>query len=225
MTWAMLPLSAKAVLPVIYSYANEKGQAWPSEITISALSGVSCNTVRKGINALLTLPGFSFDYQWTGRGRKSKKFKVPMVPVSNPFDADVPVFFFYKAVLTGGNWRMLKAIGKAVYPVLRTFSAWDEEEEEEEDSILDEAGYDYREAYKNRQWDYSEMAAADIARFAGIERARVYQALRDLEKNYLIEQVDGKIKVYLKPPSRWKRAFLNTQLMKSFGHKLREDDE
>lgn len=39
--WAKLPMVGKAVLPVIASYCNSTGNAWPSEKTIAKLCGVT----------------------------------------------------------------------------------------------------------------------------------------------------------------------------------------
>jgi hypothetical protein len=219
MNWALLPLAAKAVFPVVYAHDNGKAQAWPSEETIAALSGLSPKTVRKGINDLLAMAGFSFEWQITATGRKSKKFKFH-VP-----SKDDRVFFFHKYLLTGGNWRMLNLVGKAVYPVLRTFSTWDKEEaEEDEDGILCENEGDYADAYAAREWEYSEIRPGDIAKYSGISRQRVFPALQDLQNHYLIERVGDRWKVFLIPPRYYNRDFLNEQLMKSFAYKRREED-
>lgn len=216
MTWSYLPLSAKAVLPVIYAYDNSKGKSWPSEETIAVLSGLSCKTVRKGINELFVLPGFSFDFKMTAQGRKSKRFTLSL-----PSDRD-KVFFFHKFLLTGGNWRLLKAISKAVYPVLRVFSAWDKEEAEEgEDGMED----DYKDLYASRQWEYSEVESGIIAKYAGIARQNVQIAIHDLEDKCLVERVDRRWKVYLSPPKYFKRDFLNEQVIKSFGYRNTENDQ
>ena len=215
MNWSMLPLRAKAVLPVVYAHDNGKGQSWPSEETISALSRLSPKTVRKGINELLSLPGFSFKWQMTATGRKSKKFKFPLPGNSEK------VFFFHKVILTGGNWRLLKPIGKAIYPVLRTFSQWDRNEAYESEEIKN-TDEDFKESFADREWEYSEAEPGILARYAGITRARVYDALRDLQECALIERSDGRWKVYLIPQEHYTRDFLNGQLIKSFRHKLRK---
>ena len=217
MNWAMLSLAAKAVLPVILSFDNGKGQSWPSEETISTLSGLSCKTVRKGIDHLLSMAGFSFDWQMTATGRKSKKFKFE-VP-----GKDDPVFFFHKVIFTGGNWRLLKPVGKAVYPVLRSFAAWDKDEAAElADGLGDDS--EFKEAYAARQWEYSELMPGDIAKYSGIERARVYGALKDLTNHFFTERCRERWKVFLLPQQYYKRDFLNEQLMKSFSHKLKESE-
>ncbi|MFH1628439.1 MAG: helix-turn-helix domain-containing protein [Pseudomonadota bacterium] len=223
MTWGFLPLNAQAVLPVLLAHANGKGQAWPSEETISALSGLSPKTVRKGINELLALPGFKFDWQMTATGRKSKKFTLPMPTSDNRFTENDKFFFFHKFILTGGNWRLLKPIAKAVYPVLRTFSVWDKGEAEEA-GLIDNADGDYKDAYAQREWEYSELEPGMIGRYAGIERARVYGALRNLEERNLLERCGERRKVFFIPPQYYKRAFLNEQLMKSFAHRRESEN-
>jgi hypothetical protein len=213
MNWSLLSSSAKAVVPVIYAFDNGKGESWPSELTIGALSGLSRKTVRKGITDLLRqFPGFSFTWQMTSDGRKSKRFKFT-VPGNDR------AFFFYKIVLTGGNWRLLKPVAKAVYPVLRAFSSWDKEEaEEEEGGIIDNADGDYKAAYGEREFDYSRAEP-------GVIRQRVFPALRDLQEHFLIERAEGRWKVFLKPPYHYKRAGLNQQLMTSFKADLAGRDE
>jgi hypothetical protein len=215
MNWALLPLASKAVLPVIYAYDNRNGQSWPSETTIAALTGLSCKTVRKGVDGLLNLPGFSYDWQMTATGRKSKKFKFNI-----PGKGD-PVFFFHKIIMTGGNWRLLKPISKTVYPVLRAFSAWDAEEEND---IIDSEDGDYKAAYAARIFEYSEAKTETLAKFSGIARQNVPSALRDLQKHFLLERQGERWKVFLKPPQQYERAWLNEQLMKSFACELRRVD-
>lgn len=216
MNWAMLTLRAKAILPVIFGFNNGHGQSWPSEGTIAALSGLSRKTVRQGINDLVSFPGLSYSWKMTQRGRQSKRFTFEI-----PGRGDNEIFFFHKIILSGGNWRMLKPVGKAVYPVLRTFSGWDKNEADEELELSND-DEEIRQAYGERQFDYSELRPGLIAKYSGIERSRVYDALKDLTERSLIARCYKKLKVFIIPPKYYKRDFLNEQLIKSFGHESEE---
>jgi hypothetical protein len=217
----MLPHASKAILPVIFSFDNGgKGQSWPSEITIAALSGLSRKIVRKAITELRAFPGFSYTWKMTQRGRQSKRFNFTL-----PSKEDNDIFFFHKIILSGGNWRMLKPISKAVYPVLRTFAAWDKEEAEEEEEIIGNDDEEIREDYSRREFEYSEAGPGMIGKHTGISRARVFDALKDLVNCFLIEHSGNRLRVYLTPPKYYKRDYLNEQLIASFKSELGSQDE
>lgn len=212
MNWAMLSLSAKAILPVIGCHLNDKGEAWPAENTIAALAGLTPKTTRKAINVLTEFPGFSYKWYVTPTGRRSKRFSM-VLP-----GKEKPSFFFYRTVINGGNWRLIKPISKAVYVVMRAFSGWDVDSAE----IDENSNEEIRSAYATRWFDHCEMQPGDIGRYAGIYRTKVFEALRDLQEHSLIERDNERWKVYRLPPHYYKRAYLNTKLMKDFGHELNQ---
>jgi hypothetical protein len=118
--WAMLPKAAQAVLPVIAAHCNEVGESFPSEMTIAVMSGLREKAARAGIAALADLPGFRVSPYITNRGRRSKKFKIDFPPEEHNRS-----FFFYKHVIEGGNWRLLKPVSQALYPVMRYYGYFD----------------------------------------------------------------------------------------------------
>ena len=106
--WARLPLASKAIYPVIGVHTNEHGWAFPSEQTIAILSGISENTVRKGIHGLLEVPGFEVEKYVTTRGYKANRYFINPPPKRKDTS-----FFFHKLVVTGGNWMKLRSTAKA----------------------------------------------------------------------------------------------------------------
>ena len=120
---------------------------------------------------------------------------------------------------------MSKLVAKAVYPVLRTFSGWDKEEAEllEEVNLSDDE--EVKQSYGEREFEYSEVEPGVIAKYSGVSRPRVFDALADLKKRFMIEPNSGHWKVYLNPPKYYKREFLNEQLMAAFRSEMVTQDE
>jgi len=54
--WSMLLSAARVIFPVIASYANGNGEAFPEEETIAILSGITQKTVRGGVENLEGFP-------------------------------------------------------------------------------------------------------------------------------------------------------------------------
>jgi hypothetical protein len=92
--WSMLPSASKAILPVISSYANAIGEAWPSEQTIGIVAGLSAKQVRTGINGLEGFPGFSLGTLHHAEraavqkvhaqqsGAEKKRWRIPLFSIS-----------------------------------------------------------------------------------------------------------------------------------------------
>jgi hypothetical protein len=74
MNWARLPKASKAIYPVIRSYCDRNGAAFPGEETMAALSGRTEKVVREGIRGLKGFPGIQIEAYTSKRGRSSKRF-------------------------------------------------------------------------------------------------------------------------------------------------------
>lgn len=210
MNWAMLPKASKAVYPVIRSHCNVKGEAYPGEQTTAILSGRTEKIVRAGIRALKDFPGIRFETYVTKRGRSSKRFTC-----KTPQYIKGELFPFHKDIILGGNWSQLKPISQALYPVMRHFGYNDYYEyAEHQGEDFDQDAYDWAAEFKNRDFDFCEGEPRILCEHANIAYRSYREAVNDLEKHHLIENIgEGKFKVYLHPPMIWKRSWLNKQIM------------
>lgn len=222
MNWARLPKASKAVLPVIAAHSNEAGVSFPGERTISILCGLSDKVTRRGIQGLIGFPGFHVDYYVTKQGRRSKKFTIEFPPEYEKGRS----FFFRKSVIEGGNWQKLKPVSQALYPVMRYFANFDKDLYSKLEEIAEESfdTDEFEESYKNRRWDVCKAEIDMLAEFAGISRPSVYEALKDLEDCFLIQEEgyddEGAKRwiVFIIPPKFYRRDFLNKAVMKKYAH-------
>jgi hypothetical protein len=211
MNWAMLPKASKAIFPVIACHANKDGKSFPGELTIGILSGLSKAQVRKGIRGLNSFPDITVDVK-----KRPKRFnvKLPQEAIKGK------TFPFYQVVLEYGLWRELKPTAKALYPVMRSFSKFDLETYLDIEGDEEKCYADFDEVYKDRKYDLCDENRNLLAKFAGIHRNSVNDALNDLERNYLIEwNAEWKLwKVYRKSKNEryWKRGYLNEKILNSF---------
>ena len=206
MIFAGLPANSRTILPVIKSYANADGIAFPDEQTIAILSGRTEKTVRAGIKNLEGLPGLKVEDYTTRRGRRSKRFVFDKVPREKGRS-----FPFHRCIFEGGNWCETSRSGQALYLVLRYFGFYDYETYEEDETA---EGRDFDEAFRTRRWEYCEAEKQLMAHCAGIDRRSVDAALGSLQKNFLTEPLGRagrsyRRKVFLIPPERWECAYLN----------------
>lgn len=219
MNWAMLPKSSKAIYPVIACHRNGKGLSFPGERTIAIMSGRTDKVVREGIQGLISFPGFKVVPYVTKRGRRSKKFHLKQPPRENGRS-----FPFHKCIIDGGNWAELKTVAKALYPVMRYFGFYDEDAVYSDQDIF--PGDKFNEIYPKRKYDLCQAEGHLMAHYAGIARNSVPEALRDLERNFLIESIQRydldvfTWKVYLRPPRYFRRDHLNTKTMEIYQHEI-----
>jgi hypothetical protein len=191
MNWARLSTASKAVFPVICSFTNKNGVAFPSEETITSLCMRSEKDVRKGILGLSGFPGFRWEYYVTKRGRRAKRFRVNLPRESGNGQA----FPFHRALLESGNWRELTPAGKACYPVLRHFAYFDHDAYRTENDLEDS----FDEIYGRREYEFADPERLMIARYAGIHRSSVGAALESLESCNLVEPImEFGFRVYLR---------------------------
>lgn len=209
--WRGLPLSSKSIYPVIGCHCNKKGEAWPSQQTISDLAGVTTKTVRDGIEGLLKLPGFHVENKITSRGMRNKKYTIDQ--------DDAQTFPFHKHILESGIWRGLSKYrhskaAHAVYCVCRAYGFQDADMYDESE------GTDYGEktfwedAYPYRDFDFLEAPLDVIAEKAGVCKETARKAMIALETERLLmgDETHGSYRVMLYPTMIYKREFLNNEL-------------
>lgn len=211
MNWAMLPTSSKAIYPVIRSYCNKEGKAFPGEEVISAQSGRTEKIVSGGIKGLEGFPGIRIEKYITKRGRHAKRFSCKI-----PEYKKGAIFFFHRDILLGGNWSLLKPTAQALYPVMRHFGYWETAEEEID---VPDWNTDY---FKNREFDFCEAEPSALCEYAHISRRSYSEAIKDLKKRFMIKSdkdSEGKPRflVYLHSPMYYNRDILNKILIKKRG--------
>lgn len=208
MNWAKLSKASKAVLPVIACHCNERGDAFPGEEVLAALSGRTAKTVRQGIRGLDGFPGFDWEYYRTKRGKRGKRFRITPPP-----EREVGrVFFFRRCIFDGGIWSELTPAAQALYPVLRFFGYYDPYE----DADLDELS-DLQNQYANRKWELCSAKIDLLSEYAGIQRTTAYDAMANLQRNFLLEPhktdtAEKAWKVFIVPQRYWKASYLNQKL-------------
>ena len=223
--WAKLPPSAKSVFPVIASYCNKNGKAWPSDITIGILCGRSTCLVNKGTISLKSHWSDRFEMKKTKKGKKQYFLNLN----KNNDEA----FLFYRYVIESGAWCQLKPTAQALYFVTRCFAYYDFETydrlenqrgcQEDLELDLDQGGLE--QVYSNRKYDvmaYSKYTKKQLAEFAGINENSMNEALQELEKNWLIERVDGGWLIHLKTKDLeyHPREYLNESVKKSYKYAI-----
>lgn len=209
MNWSNISTAAKAVLPVIACHCDEHGKAFPGQETIAALSRLDIKTVRQGIKDLDGFPGFTWEYFLTRHGKRGKYYKLKFPQKGENGRS----FFFYNGIIRSGTWSELKPTAKALYPVMRYFSYYDAEEDEN----VEYDNLEFKERFAKRRWELCSAEIGRLAEFAGINRRSVGDAIKSLQKNFLIEPYDtyeGERvwRVFLIPKKHWKPGYLNQKL-------------
>ena len=179
--WAMMPSSAKSIFPVIASYANKNGLAFPSERTISILCGRTDKTVREGIRHLGKLDCISVQPYITEHVRRSKRFHI-----KSPIPERGKTFPFYRSVLESGFWQELKPAAQALYPVMRSYGYFDEDAYREEWAPEDADDMEFDELYQNRLLDFVEAERRILVEKAGINYRSLEAAVVNLVNNCLV---------------------------------------
>jgi hypothetical protein len=223
MNWALLRKTSKSILPVIAMHCDRTGHSFPGERTIAILSGITDKSVREGIQGLIGFPGFEVSNYVTSRGRRAKKYKLAFPPAREKGRS----FFFHRCIVEGGNWQELKQISHALYPVMRHFAYFEQDQyvkKEKPWGNTASTDEDFKLLYRERKWDICEAEISILAEYASISRPSVYEALKDLEKHFLIEshgtndEGARRWKVFLIPPMRYKVASLNAKIAWRYRH-------
>ncbi len=213
MNWAAIPKASKAILPVLLSHTNKKGVAFPSERRIAILTGRNDKTVREGIRGLEGFPGFSMGNRITSGGKRGKVFHLPIMKIETG-----TTFPFYRCVFYSGSWCQLIPTAQSLYPVMRHYGQFDFDDYLEETDTEAEV-HEFEEVYKSRQFDFCDADLNVLADHAGIIRKSIRPALNNLEEAMLIKTISrSRWRVHLRPDGRYKRSFLNKQVMGRYKH-------
>ena len=211
--WAKLPEASKAIFPVIGVHCDENGWAFPSELTIAILAGVCVKTLREGIKGLKRSKFLTVDTYVTARGHRANKYFIK--PPSKEKGAS---FFFYKAVIAGGNWLHLRRSAQALYPFLKAYAFYDHL------AYIDEKQFrsdNVEGSYEEREFDFVNADPEVMAKHAGISLNSVDKALESLEEHSLIGEASGiddllTWMIYLIPPRPYDADYLNDSATKRY---------
>lgn len=196
--WAELSQATKSIYPVIGIHADRNGRAFPSQETIGILAGIRCEkTVRRGLEGLEKVPGFSRTKKPTRRGRWAYTYRIPPPPL-RPGE----MFPFYRMYCEGGNWSLISQSAHAVYPVLKTYAYFE----------FDYSG-EVEEGYGQREFDIADPELDLIAAQSGVSENSVRKALLELEEHGFIEWEKEEVyKVFRLPRHIYKPEGLNSKM-------------
>jgi hypothetical protein len=133
---------------------------------------------------------------------------------------------FLFASRKGNSHIQSQAVSKALYPVMRRFGYFDtnfyRELEDLEISEEELGEMSYKEIYRDREYDFCEAEINIMVEYSGISRRSIQNALNDLHEKKLIEPLVNCYgwKVFLRPVHKYKRDFLNKEVMNSFRYSL-----
>jgi len=207
--WAALPPAAKSIFPVICSHCNAEGSCYPSEQTIAILSGCTAKTVQTGLKGLRSMEKvFHIKKKLTNIGHHRNTYQIDF-----PEQKKGIMFPFHKSIIESGNWSLLTRSAKALYPVMRAFSFW-------EDNLTDQFDID---DYKEREYDFVNAERDVLNDHAGIHGSTFYKALHSLQENYFIEDIgiNGGYKtwkVFLRPKRGYEAEYMNKLVLKRYCH-------
>jgi len=211
--WAGLPLAAKTVLPAIGCHCDRAGVAFPSELTLAILCGMTPKSVRAGIRALQAVPGFAITSFVNSHGKRALRYRVPPTPQKKG-----RAFAFHRALLDGGHWLVASDAAKALYLTMRHFGFYNHEE-----AMGDEtAETDSMDSYQQRTFESCEADVGVLADASGLSRQAVYSALdarqeHSLVSAHLVVRLDAASwRVMLKPQRIFKREWLNEVVQKRY---------
>jgi len=113
---------------------------------------------------------------------------------------------------------MATPTGQALYIVMLAFSKGDDEELYAQSA---EEEIDFKDAFRDREYVICGLDGYTLAEYAGITRRSINPALENLQSVSLMDIYDANSwKVHLRPPSIYKRSFLNKELMEKYRYEL-----
>lgn len=216
--WANLPNATKSIFPVIASFQNDRGYAYPSEQTIAILCGRTNKTVRNGVKGLSSLESVSLSHHVTPKGRRAKKFHIEPPPPESPLN-----FPFFTCVLEKGLWQHLSPSAQALYPVMRHFGFFDLQTYKR----YNKGNEGFSEELANRDFDYCIATREQLIHHSGISKQTLVTAFNSLESCELIKPLDkdpgGQTflwKVFFKTDCWFPRDLLNDKIAKRYKRPL-----
>lgn len=111
--WAKWSGSAKAVILVIFSHCNAKGECNPGLKRIAIMAGLSRPTVAKALKELEQFKDFKVTKKNPARGRPRNHYYLKPTPIGKAHAIFMSTRFFRE-----GFWRSISGNAKAVFTVL-----------------------------------------------------------------------------------------------------------
>ena len=217
--WGTWPTSAQAVFPVLLYFMDKaKGTCFPSMDTIGILCGRDRKTVSEGIEYLLTRPiPLKRSMRITEQGRKAYSYSYPVVTRQSGL-----FFPFRHGVIDGGNWLRLTPTAQALYVTMRTYGGLGFEDL----SVVfgEDCEDDFQGEFAKRDFEFCRADKDVLGWKSGIKTYQTLDtALESLSACFLAERAKDMDcdeievwKVFLKPPSFFKRDYLNAQIDKKY---------
>lgn len=217
--WASLPSATKSIFPVIASFQNDRGYAYPSEQTIAILSGRTNKTIRNAVKGLSAIESVTLSHHVTPKGRRAKKFHIESSPPESLLS-----FPFFICLLEKGLWQHLRPSAHALYPVMRHFGFFDLQTYRRYNHGNEEG---FTEELANRDYDYCIATREQLFAHAGISKQTLAPAFNSLEACELIKPLDkdpgGQTflwKVFFKTGCWFPRELLNDKISKRYKNSL-----
>ncbi len=160
-------------------------------------------------------PGVKIERYTTASGKRSKRFKIAWA--SRKDDA-FPIRHY---LIDSGYWAEMNPSSRALYFAMRRYGGLNYDEMEEE-VTPDE----FDEAFAKRKFEYCEADTSVLTACAGIARASWYAAVPDLQEQSAIEwDEDGRLKVYLRMSTYYKRSDLNDEIRERYAAEYYADEQ
>jgi biotin operon repressor len=218
--WARAPAAAAGVFPVCGCFKNQKGWLYQTQTNLGILSGLSENTVRKGMEYLQN--------EWVEIFRQTLRYKTKTDNWAYKYQIELPnsnkedCFPFRRFILESGSWANISPTAHKLYPVMKSTARFTIEIYNEiEATDYDES--DFQILFDQRQYDVCQMKKKGLAELAGISRYNMNDALESLRKNNLIEPIDEKSwRVFLRTKDNiiYSRRMLNIRIWQKYRKKI-----
>lgn len=184
--WDKMSHSERAIYPVVASYTDCDGIAYPSETLMAEKAGLTRKTVRKAISGLHERGFIKIGRYITKKSHTAKIYKMNL---PNKCKAGQH-FPFYKSIIDSGLWAVLSHSAKSLYVAMRCLSFWDldyynefmEKEVETEVEYYDEF---LKFEFSHRGYEFISQSAKNLAEWAALSKQGYYNALDDLIKHEL----------------------------------------
>lgn len=221
-----ISFNALAVYPCLCSQANFEKNDWfqISQNNIAEMAGISINSVMAGINDLL-----KYKYNETvGDEIESKPILVKKKETDGKRHYYIyhvafvrksmierwgNKFIFHTCIIDSGIWRKLSSRAKALYLAMRSNSKFNAKLYSKIEGITFDEQESLDKKYRNRKWDVCNTPLAVLCRmvgggfgddftngrFDGMSSSNIHLIVKQLEDFGLIEKVNNRFMVYLKP--------------------------
>lgn len=203
--WSSLSRSAQALYPVLLRHAGEKGQCFPGEDRLAAMSGLTEKTVRAASLDLAAAGLVSIRKIISRTGRRIKLYTL------SPHKSQGNAICLPHIFIDGGGWCCLTPAAKSLSLAFRYFGnpRPDLDPEVERWLELDE----FTNYLQMRDFDFCNAEPAILREFSGLGRRVYHEAIRSLEENAFIAPHDELYwRVFVWPPTIKKVAYLNSKL-------------